>query len=236
MTKEIYRDDSYLQSCESLVLGVHDGGIELDRTVFYYESGGQPGDQGTLFNTSGSLIDIVDTQKEQTTGLHLHVPKNSEVVINAGDIITASIDWDRRYRLMRMHSALHVFCAVVDAQVTGAKVDVEKSRIDFNPDGGSLDKTTIQLAVDELIAEDRSLTSRWVSMEELAARPEVLRAMSVPPPTGVDAIRLIEIEGADLQPCGGTHVASTSEIGQLVIGKIENKGRHNRRINIRLED
>ena len=236
MTKEIFREDAYAKSCEATIVAIHEMGIELDRTVFYYESGGQPGDRGTLSTAMGSAVEIIDTQRDKFTGRHLHLCADGELALNKGDKVTATINWHRRHRLMRMHSALHLLCAVVDAQITGAKVDTEKSRIDFNLDGAAIDKVFIQAAVDELIGADLSLAARWVSETELETQPELIRTMSVRPPTGVDKIRLIEIKGADLQPCGGTHVSSTGEIGKLVIGKIENKGKHNRRVNVSLED
>lgn len=236
MTEEIFRNDAYAKSCAATVVAVTDAGIELDRTVFYYESGGQPGDTGTLTTGDGRSVEIVDTQKDRASGKHVHVPADGAPVLTAGDAVTAAIDWDRRHRLMRMHSALHLLCAVVDAQITGAKVDVRKSRIDFNPEGAAIDKAAMQAAVAELIAADRPLAARWITDEELQAQPELVRTMSVRPPAGVGRVRLMEIEGADLQPCGGTHVASTGEIGNMVIGKIESKGKHNRRVNVRLED
>jgi len=236
MTEEIFREDSYAKSCDAKISAVHESGIELDRTVFYYESGGQPGDLGSLSVKSTGLINIVDTQKDKLSDRILHVPDSRVLTLNVGDVVSADINWKRRYRLMRMHSALHALCAVVPAQVTGAKVDVEKSRIDFNPDGVLVEKITIQAAVDRLIAEDRSIGARWITDEDLIKQPGLVRSMSVSPPLGTGRIRLVGIDGVDLQPCGGTHVASTKEIGKLAIGKVENKGKHNRRVNVRLED
>jgi len=236
MTAEIFRDDAYTKTCEATVVSVDADGIELDQTVFYYNSGGQPGDTGTLTAADGRVVDIVDCVKDKAGGRHVHVPAEGAPALAPGDTVSATIDWERRHRLMRMHSALHLLCAVVDAQITGAKVDAAKSRIDFNPEDATIDKVEIQAAVSELIAADRPMTARWITDEELAAQPELVRTMSVMPPTGIGRVRLMEIEGADLQPCGGTHVSSTGEIGNMVIGKIENKGKHNRRVNVRLED
>ena len=236
MTEEIFREDAYAKSCDARISAVHEKGIELDRTVFYYESGGQPGDLGSLSVKTTGIINIVDTQKDKLNDRILHVPESKGLALSVGDVVSADINWKRRYRLMRMHSALHALCAVVPAQVTGAKVDVEKSRIDFNPDGVSVEKISIQSAVDTLIAEDRPIDARWIAEEDLVRQPELVRSMSVSPPLGTGWIRLVGIDGVDLQPCGGTHVASTKEIGKLVIGKIENKGKHNRRVNVRLED
>ena len=236
MTQEIFRDDAYAKSCEATVLAVEQRGVVLNRTIFYYEAGGQPGDTGSLTKTDGTVVNIIDTQMDKSSGQLLHITAPGEVELAAGDRIIASINWDRRYRLMRMHSALHVLCAVVDAQVTGAKVDFQKSRIDFNPDGVTIDKFSIQASVDALIAANHPLTVRWITDKELEVHPELVRTMSVSPPTGVDKVRLVEIEGADLQPCGGTHVSSTSEIGKLLVGKIESKGKFNRRITVSLAD
>ena len=235
MTEEIFREDAYAVSCEATVLAIDQAGIELDRTVFYYESGGQPGDRGTLLPAIGSAVKIIDTQKDKLSGRHVHLYSASEVKLIEGDKVTAVINWDYRHRLMRMHSALHLLCAIVDAQVTGAKVDIEKSRIDFNLEGTKIDKAYIQEAIDDLIAADLPLVPRWVSKKELEDKPELIRTMSVKPPATAEKVRLVEIQGTDLQPCGGTHVSSTSEIGKLIIGKIENKGKHNRRVNVRLD-
>jgi len=236
MTEEIFREDAYVKSCEATVVSVDETGIELDRTVFYYESGGQPGDTGTLTTGDGRTVAIIDSRQDSTSKRQVHVPADDSPGLVSGDTVTATIDWDRRHRLMRMHSALHLLCAVVDAQITGAKVDAQKSRIDFDPENATIDKVEMQAAVSELIAADRPLAARWITDEELAAQPDLVRTMSVRPPTGIGQVRLMEIEGADLQPCGGTHVARTGEIGNMVIGKIENKGKRNRRVNVRLED
>ena len=236
MTEEIFCEDPYAKSCDAKILTVDENGIELDQTVFYYESGGQPGDWGSLSIKSTRIINIVDTQKDKSNGRIIHIPGSRALPLSVGDVVSADIDWKRRYRLMRMHSALHALCAVVPAQVNGAKVDVERSRIDFNPDGVSVEKISIQSAVDTLIAEDRPIVARWITDEDLVRQPELIRSMSVAPPMGTGRIRLIDIDGVDLQPCGGTHVASTKEIGKLVIGKVENKGKYNRRVNVRLED
>ena len=152
-----------------------------------------------------------------------------------GDIVTATIDWDRRHRLMRMHTLLHLICATVDANITGCQIGLEKSRIDLNTEGKP-DKDAIQAQLDEWVAQDLPTAAQWITDDELAAQPELVKSMSVSPPTGIGKVRLMAVEGVDLQPCGGTHVASIGEIGRLRVGKIENKGKHNRRINVHLED
>ena len=235
MTEELFRDNAYVKSCDATVLFVDEAGIELDRTIFYYESGGQPGDIGTLAAIDGRTIQITDTRMDRSSGRHLHVPAIGAPTLAPGDKVTATIDWKRRHRLMRMHTLLHLICATVDADITGCQIGLEKSRIDLNT-RGKPDKDVIQAKLDELIAKDLPTAAQWITEEELAAQPELVKTMSVSPPTGIGEVRLIAVGGIDLQPCGGTHVASIGEIGQVRIGKIENKGKQNRRINVHLAD
>lgn len=235
MTEEIFRDDAYAKSCEAAVVSADEAGIELDRTVFYYNSGGQPGDTGSLSTVDGRTVEIIDTRMDRNSGRHLHIPADGAPALAAGDTVTAEIDWERRHKLMRMHTLLHLICAVVDAEITGCQIGVEKSRIDLNTDGKP-DKEAIQAQLDALVAQDLTTAARWITDEELAAKPELVKTMSVQPPTGLGKVRLMGIENTDLQPCGGTHVAHIGEIGRLRVGKIENKGKHNRRINVHLDD
>jgi misacylated tRNA(Ala) deacylase len=237
MTEELFRDDSYLTRCEASVVSAGEAGIVLDRTVFYPESGGQPGDTGILRKADGTEIRIADTRKDKTTGGPLHIPADDQPALAPGDAVTCEIDWERRFRHMRMHTALHLICALVDAEITGAQVGMEKSRIDLNkPDG--LDKETLQTAFDAVVAADHPVGASWISDEELDSRPELVRTMSVKPPTGMGRVRLVGIGDGeiDLQPCGGTHVSRTGELGAMRIGKIENKGKANRRVNIHFAD
>jgi len=236
MTEEVFRDDAYAKSCEATVVSTGEAGIELDRTVFYYNSGGQPGDTGALTTNDGRTVEITDTLMDRASGKHLHIPADGAPALAEGDMVTATIDWDRRHRLMRMHSALHLLCAVVEGGVTGGKIGADKSRLDFDLPDTALDKEHINAELNRLVQEDHSLSMRWISDEEMAANADIVRTMSVKPPSGLGRVRLIDIEGTDLQPCGGTHVAHTGEIGALRVGKIENKGKHNRRINVHLED
>jgi len=236
MTEEIFRNDAYTKSCEASVVSVDEGGIELDRTVFYPKGGGQPGDTGVLRAAGSREIVIVDTVKSHATSHHLHVTADGTPALVVGDAVSAEIDWGRRHKLMRMHSTLHLLCAVIDSEITGAQVGVEKSRIDFNLPDMLLDKEQISAELNRLICENRPMTAQWITDEELATKPDLIRTMSVKPPTGVGRVRLMEIEGIDLQPCGGTHVSRTGEIGHIRVGKIENKGKHNRRINVHLDD
>lgn len=236
MTEEIFRDDAYLKSCEATVTGVSEFGIVLDRTVFYAASGGQPGDTGVLRTADGAEIEIADTIHEKGTGIHLHVPDEGAPSPSVGDTVTAEIDWDRRFIHMRMHSGLHLLCAVVDGGVTGGSIGAEKSRLDFDLPDTALDKEQITANLNRLVDEDHPMAARWITDEEMTANPDLVRTMSVSPPMGSGRVRLMEIDGVDLQPCGGTHVGRTGEIGKLRVGKIENKGRHNRRINIHFDE
>ncbi|PPR76120.1 MAG: Alanine--tRNA ligase [Alphaproteobacteria bacterium MarineAlpha3_Bin4] len=236
MTEEIFRNDAYTISCEASVVDVDEDGIELDRTVFYPMGGGQPGDTGVLRAVGSREVVIVDTIKSRVTGRQLHVPSDGAPALVVGDAVTAKIDWGRRHKLMRMHSTLHLLCALIDSKITGAQVGVEKSRIDFNLPDKPLDKDHISAELNRLIGENRPMSAQWITDEELASKPDLIRTMSVKPPTGVGRVRLVAIEGVDLQPCGGTHVSSTGEIGRIRVGKIENKGKHNRRINVHLDD
>ena len=236
MTDELFRSDSYLKSCEAAVTGVSDRGVVLDRTVFYPVGGGQPGDRGTLTLADGSALAVVDTYKDRETGDHVHVLAEGVSAPEAGAALTAEIDWDRRHRLMRMHTALHLLCAVVDGGVTGGQVGEEKSRLDFDLPDTSLDKEHIEAELNRLIGENHPVGFSSVTDDELDAQPELVRTMSVKPPSGQGSVRVIDIDGVDLQPCGGTHVRETGEIGRVRVGKIENKGKHNRRINVHLDD
>ncbi len=235
MTEELFREDSYLKSCEATVIAVGEDGIELDRTVFYPMGGGQPGDTGSITMQDGRSIPIVDTRKDRETGRHLHIAAEDAPTLSPGDKVTAEIDWDRRYKLMRMHSALHLLCASVSGGVTGGQIGEQKSRLDFDLPDTNLDKEAIEARLNALVAGAHTMGHRWITDEEMASNQDLVRTMSVQPPSGQGRVRLMEVSGGiDLQPCGGTHVANIAEIGQLRVGKIENKGKHNRRINIHL--
>ncbi len=230
--EEIFREDAYRKSCEATLVGVDSSGIRLDRTVFYVEGGGQPGDIGVLRCADGRVVNIVNTVKGAGPDAILHVPEDGAAPIEPGTKVTAEIDWDRRHRLMRMHSCLHLLCAVVTGDVTGGQVGDGKGRLDFNLPDTSLDKDQITADLNRLIQEDHPVTHRWITEDELAANPELVRTMSVKPPMGRGRVRVLDIEAVDLQPCGGTHVGRTGEIGKVRVRKIENKGRQNRRVNI----
>ena len=236
MTEEIFRDNAYARTCEATVTGISDDGIQLDRTVFYAAGGGQLGDTGVLRAADGRAVAISDTIRDKVSGAHLHVPAPDAPGLAVGDAVTAELDWDRRYTHMRMHSALHLLCAVIDGGVTGGSIGTGKGRLDFDLPDTSLDKEQIAADLNRLVDEDHAMAGRWISDQEMDANSDLVRTMSVQPPRGSGRVRLMEIDGVDLQPCGGTHVARTGEIGRLRVGKIENKGKHNRRINLHFDE
>ncbi|MCB1744359.1 MAG: alanyl-tRNA editing protein [Gammaproteobacteria bacterium] len=233
MTLELFRDDHYIKACEAEVIGGDDLGICLNQTVFYPTGGGQPGDRGWLDLEDGRCVEIVDTTK-QADGRVCHKPATPIKLAN-GTHVQARIDWDRRYRLMRVHTLLHLLCAVVPEAVTGGAIrDDGTGRLDFDIPEPNLDKTKITEQLNRLVAGDHPVSIRWIEDAELQSNPELVRTMSVAPPSGTGRVRLLHIEGVDLQACGGTHVSRTGEIGEVEVKKIEKKGRQNRRINVAL--
>lgn len=233
MTKELFRDDSYIKECAAIVEGVADGAVILDRTIFYPQGGGQPGDTGTITWSGGSAA-IVDTRYGSSGAIH-HIVQESDALPVIGDEVHIILDWERRYRHMRMHTAMHLLGSVLKYGVTGGNVSVEKSRLDFDMEA-AVDKEAVTAALRVLVADDHAVSCRWITEQELDAQPELVRTMSVQPPRGKGSIRLLDIDGVDLQPCGGTHVRTTAEVGKIRIGKVEKKGKRNRRVNIHLDD
>ncbi len=234
MTEELFREDSYLKSCAATVVAVTPDGIILDRTVFYPVGGGQPGDSGVLKLSGGGEIAITDTRKGGE-GI-VHVPADDAAMPAVGDAVTAAIDWDRRYLHMRVHTALHVLCAHVEGAVTGGSIGAGKGRLDFDIPGERPDKDELTRKLMEVVEADHPLTISWISDAELESNPDLVRTMSVKPPTGAGKVRMIRVgDAVDFQPCGGTHLKSTGEIGRIEVGKIENKGKQNRRINVALQ-
>ena len=232
-TIELFREDSYLKSCQATVTGVVDNSVILDRTVFYPNGGGQPGDIGTLTRSNGDKIEIVDTRKSEQ-GI-LHVTADGSTLPSVEEIVNADIDWDRRYRLMRMHTCMHLLCSVIPLGVTGGSIRDGSARLDFDaPD--PLDKTEVTTKLNELIESNHPVEIRWITDEELENQPDLVRTMSVQPPKGSGRVRLVNVKDVDLQPCGGTHLKSTGEIGKVLVKKIEKKGKHNRRINVVFAD
>jgi misacylated tRNA(Ala) deacylase len=236
MTELLFRDDGYLRSCTARLISVDSRSIRLDRTVFYPMGGGQPGDTGALRLPTGQAIAIADTIKGELPDEVIHIPAPGSALSEPGTELVAEIDWDRRYRLMRMHSCLHLLCSVVPGAVTGGQVSDGRGRLDFDVPGSSLDKEAIADRLNTLIAASHSVGPRWITDEELAAQPELVRTMSVKPPSGTGRVRLIEIASIDLQPCGGTHIRNTAEIGPVAVTKIENKGKQNRRVILALTE
>ena len=228
MTEFLFRDDSYLNEIDAEVVELTpEGGIVLDRTIFYAASGGQPGDTGTI---GGAMIGATIHPDGDKTRI-IHVPAEGQMPIATGRV-TARIDWDRRYKLMRMHTALHLLSVVFPFPVTGGSVGEDKGRLDFDMPEVPTDLNTLEAKLNELIAGNHSVTAEWISDEEMAANANLIKTMKVKPPMGQGRVRLIRIGDIDLQPCGGTHVRNTSEIGPLKLGKIEKKGAINRRVAI----
>ena len=236
MTEEVFRRDAYAQSCEARVTAVDDAGVRLDRTVFYPLGGGQPGDSGEIVFDGGTALRIADTRKGATGGDIVHVPDGPVDAGIVGSRVVARIDWERRHRLMRMHTCLHLLCSLVPAPVTGGSIRDGSGRLDFDLPESTLDKQDLTTRLNRLVAENHPVTARWIDEEELDANPSLVRTMSVAPPRGRGTVRVLEIEGVDLQPCGGTHVASSGEIGTVRVTKIEKKGRQNRRVSIAFDD
>ena len=239
-TETLFRSDPYARSCDAQIVAVNDrGGIVLDRTVFYPTGGGQPGDSGTLKLADGTEIPIATAVKGDPgdgDDAIVHVPAEGSATPAVGARVTAEIDWDRRHRHMRVHTCLHLLSAVLSYPVTGGQVGDGKGRLDFDIPEAGLDKDEITAELNRLIGEDHPVAAEWISDAELAAQPELVKTMSVAPPTGAGQVRLIRVEGLDLQPCGGTHVAQTGEIGSVTVSKIEKKGRQNRRVTVSLNE
>jgi misacylated tRNA(Ala) deacylase len=229
-TEALFRDDAYLQQCEARVISVVDGGLVLDRTVFYPLGGGQPGDTGTLLLPDDRTLAITGTRKGD--GGHIvHEFAPDATAPDPGTPVTVRLDWDRRHAHMRMHTALHLLGAVLQFPVTGGSIGAARSRLDFDMQD-TVDKDAVTAALNALIEADHAVTTRWITDADLAAQPELIRTLSVKPPSGAGRVRLLEIAGVDLQPCGGTHVQRTGEIGPVLVAKVEKKGRHNRRVAI----
>jgi misacylated tRNA(Ala) deacylase len=241
MSEALFQQDAYLATCTAQVDSINErGGIILDQTIFYATGGGQPGDSGTLTLADGSSIDIATTVYGEDRSQIVHVPAEGSALPAAGEQVALHLDWPRRHRLMRVHTALHLLCALVPYPVTGGQIGEDGGRLDFdidNPD--AIDKDELTAKLQQLVAADHKVSQRWITDAELDANPGLVRTMSVQPPRGSGRVRLVAIgeDGSvDLQPCGGTHVASTAEIGNISITKVEKKGRNNRRFRLALAD
>ena len=231
MTEFLFRDDSYLKSLDATVTEITpDGGIVLDRTIFYAASGGQPGDTGTIARGDAVVTIGATVHPDGDKTRIVHVPAEGQPALAVGDRILATIDWDRRYRLMRMHTALHLLSVVFPFPVTGGSVGDDKGRLDFDMPEVPADLSALEARLNEMVTGNHAVTTEWITDEEMAANTNLIKTMKVKPPMGQGRVRLVRIGDVDLQPCGGTHVANTSEIGPLRIGKIEKKGSVNRRV------
>ena len=229
----LFRDDAYRTDCSATVKAVTDqGGVVLDRTVFYAASGGQPADRGVLVTASGSETPVAGVTYVDAAKSEIAHVLDGAARPDVGEPVTAKIDWAARYARMRMHTALHLLSAALPYPVTGGSVGEAESRLDFDIPEAGLDKDEITAKLAEMIAADAEVRARWIGDEELAANPGLVKTMSVKPPMGTGRVRLIEIVGLDLQPCGGTHVRRTSEIGAVRVTQIEKKGKLNRRVRI----
>ncbi len=236
-TAALFRDDAYLKEAEATVLAVNDrGGIILDRTIFYATSGGQPGDTGVLTRADGSRIAIAATVTGETKDEIIHIPADGDNLPAVGENVRLAIDWERRLNLMRMHTACHLVSVICPFPITGASVAEDDSRIDLDIPDPSYTKELVTERLMEMVRADHPVSIRWITDEELAANPGLVKSKNVRPPMGTGRIRLVligEDASVDSQPCGGTHVARTGEIGEIHIGKTEKKGRENRRFRIR---
>jgi misacylated tRNA(Ala) deacylase len=220
----LFRDDPYLNACEATVLAVNGNAVELDRTVFYPMGGGQAGDTGKI----GSWR-VLDTRKGGDSVLHMLEP---DAAPQAGMKVQVELDWERRHRLMRLHTALHLLCAVVQAPVTGGRIAEDKAHLDFDIEMDKLVKDTIEGRLNELVSSSIPTRAVWISDAELDAQPALVKTMSVAPPRGEGRVRLLEIPGVDLQACGGTHVRNTGEIGKLSVARIRSEGKRNKRVTL----
>jgi len=234
MTEPLFRDDAYLREAEAIVEAVDPSGIILNRTIFYPQGGGQPGDRGELILDDGSRLVVVNTTYGSDRRAILHTLAEGSSLPAPGARVLARLDWDLRFKRMRAHTALHLLTAVLPYPVTGGAVGDAEGRLDFDSGEVALDKAEIAEKLNSLIGRNAAVSMRWISDDELAANPGLVKTMSVKPPTGTGRVRLIEIDGIDLQPCGGTHVRRTGEIGQATVAGIEKKGRLNRRVRIAL--
>lgn len=228
ITEPLFQQDAYLRSCTATVIEASEGGVVLDRTVFYPLGGGQPGDSGVLRAADGGEWRVTDTRKGEG-GRIVHVLEAGVAPPGAGTTVEAVLDWERRHAHMRMHTCLHLLGSVLRYGVTGGQIAADKGRLDFDTQD-EIDREAVTAAVNGLVSADHPVRSQWITDEELDRQPELVRTLSVQPPRGAGRIRLLEIPGVDLQPCGGTHVAATGEIGPVIVTRVESKGRRNKRV------
>jgi misacylated tRNA(Ala) deacylase len=235
-TQLIFRDDAYATTAPATVTALGEKGVELDRTLFYPLGGGQPGDLGWLVRANGERLPVVDTRKGEAPGSVVHVLGPGSTRPELGEALTLELDWSRRYAHMRLHTALHLLSCVVIAPVSGGNIATDKGRLDFDIDMSLLDAAKIEQDANALIAKAVDTRTVWITDAELDAQPELVKTMSVQPPRGVGQVRLLEIPGIDLQPCGGTHVRNIGEIKQIRVVRLRNEGKRNKRVEIVLVD
>ncbi len=235
-TETLFRDDAYLKETTAKVLAVTEQGVVLDRTIFYARGGGQPGDRGTMTTAEGRVLPIAEAVYGDPRSLIAHKLADGTAPPRVGETVTLTLDWPLRHRRMRMHTGLHLLSVVLPYPVTGGSVGEDEGRLDFDIPEAGLDRDAIEAELNALVAKDAAVSERWITDAELDANPGLVKTMSVQPPRGSGRIRLVEIAGLDLQPCGGTHVRATAEIGALRISSIEKKGRQNRRVRIVFAD
>jgi len=235
-TEILFRADSYLKSCEATFLGTGERGWRFDRSIFYPNGGGQPGDTGEIRFADGTVVRILDTLKGATPDEVMHVVAPDTPLPAEGAKATLVLDWERRHRLMRMHTCLHLLSAVLPYPVTGGQVSDGKGRLDFDMADAPPEKEIITERLNQMVLGDHAVSQRWVEDAEFDSNPALVKTMSVSPPRGMGRVRLISVEGLDLQACGGTHVARTGEIGRVRVRKIESKGKQNRRVLLEFEE
>jgi misacylated tRNA(Ala) deacylase len=231
-TELLFRSDAYLKVATAQVVALGEQGVELDRTLFYPLGGGQPGDWGTLVRANGERLKVVDARKGAALDSVVHVLAPGSVRPEVGEALSLELDWERRYALMRLHTALHLLSCVVPAPVSGGNISPDKGRLDFDIDMSALDPVAIERETNALIARQVETETIWITDAELDAQPDLVKTMSVQPPRGAGRVRLLQIPGIDLQPCGGTHVRNIGEIGKIAVAKIRNEGKHNKRVEI----
>lgn len=233
-TNLLFRENAYLESAEARVIGIHDGFLIFDSTLFYPASGGQPSDAGTMTRAGGMTRPVIELRYlDAAKTIVGHRPEGDEAPESwLGADVTLTLDFARRYKLMRMHSALHLLSVALPYPVTGGAIGLDDGRLDFDIPEAGLEKDVITVDLNRLIGQAADITSRWISDAELDSNPQLVKTMSVKPPRGSGQVRLVEIAGLDLQPCGGTHVKNTREIGEMVVTNIEKKGKQNRRVRI----
>jgi misacylated tRNA(Ala) deacylase len=230
MTAWLFRDFPYQRDCEARVVTADARGLVLDCTIFYPHGGGQPGDTGSLTREDGTPIPIVDTLKGETRGEIVHVLPEGSLIPRVGETVSLALDWDRRYAHMRMHTACHLLSAVLPFPVTGGSIRRDSARLDFDMPLAASDKDAIGASVNALIDAGHDVHSEWIDDSDFAGRSDLVRTLAVAPPRGTGRVRLVRVHDVDVQACGGTHVGNTREIGPIVVAKIENKGKQNRRV------